>query len=282
MRSTWTNLPVEVRDAIQTHTGEVTGTDPAPAGNHADVAETLHTSTGRTFIKAARKLDDRDGPEVWSLRNEAAVNPHVTEFAPRLHWTVEAGGWLALGFEHVEGRPADFTPGSPDLDILAKTVQALQATPCPEAMSMRVERRWASVTEDVTPMVGNALLHTDLNTDNLIITPDGQARLVDWAFAARGAAWVELGLLIPWLLKAGHTAAEAAEWVAQFPSWTTAAAEHIDLFSEAFAARWAHPAARPDPEAWVTLHADLTRQWAEYRTGRVARPRGRRPTPPRP
>jgi hypothetical protein len=172
MRSTWTDLPNEVRDTIQRRTGEVTGLDPAPAGNHADVAATLPSATGRTFVKASRKL--------------------VGGTAPR------------------SGR-------------------------C--AMS-------------------------------LLVTSDGQVRVVDWAFAARGAAWVELGLLIPWLLKAGHTPAETAEWVARFPSWTAADSAHIDQFSEAFAARWAQHAASPALEDWVTLPADLTRRWAEYRTGR--------------
>ncbi|TDD39981.1 hypothetical protein E1287_02050 [Actinomadura sp. KC06] len=125
---------------------------------------------------------------------------------------------LVLGFEHIEGRHADYTPGSPDLEILVKTVQALQSTPCPDVVQMRVERRWTSVTEDVSPMAGTSLLHTDVNAENLLITPDGRAVLVDWAFAARGAAWAELGLLIPWLLKSGHTPAEAADWATQFPS----------------------------------------------------------------
>lgn len=124
MRSDWNDLPAELRAEIEAHTGPINAVTPAPAGNHADFAATLHTTGGRIFVKAARKLPDRDGAEVMSLRREAAVNPHVTEFAPRLHWTVEAGGRLALGFEHVEGRRADFFPGSADLEILAKTIHA--------------------------------------------------------------------------------------------------------------------------------------------------------------
>lgn len=267
MRSTWSDLPDEVQDAVQAHTGDVIGVDPASAGNHADIAETLHTSTGRVFIKAARKLPDKDGAEVWSLRNEAAISPYVREFAPRLLWQAEAGGWLALGFEYVDGRHADYTPGSPDLDILARTVHALQATACPEVVRMRVERRWASVVEDVSPMAGTALLHTDVNAENLRITPDGRAVLVDWAFAAHGAPWVELGLLVPWLLKCGHTPAEAADWVAQFPSWTAADPADVDLFSQAFAERWRAHAER-NPADWVGLHARLTRRWAEHRARR--------------
>ncbi|MEU8347759.1 phosphotransferase [Spirillospora sp. NPDC048832] len=267
MRSDWTDLPPEVLGAIKAHTGPIREVEPAPAGNHADIASSVHAAGGRLFVKAARKVfPDKDGAEVRSLRNEARINPHVTEFAPRLHWMVDAEGWVVLGFEHVAGRHADFAPGSPDLEVLAKTVTALQATPCPDVVRMRVERRWETVTEDVSPMAGTALLHTDVNAENLLITRDGRAVLVDWAFASRGASWVELGLLLPWLLKAGHTPAEAADWVAGFPSWSEADPADIDLFSAVFAERWRRHAQR-NPAEWVLLHADLTRRWAEFRAG---------------
>ncbi|XVQ10405.1 hypothetical protein ACQP1W_49185 [Spirillospora sp. CA-255316] len=265
MRTDWSDLPTQVRDGILAETGPISRVEPAPTGNHADIASTLHTLDGRVFVKAARKLADRDGPEVMSLRREAAVNPFVTEFAPRLHWTVEAGEWLALGFEHVTGRAADFTPGSADLEILAKTVHALQTTPCPDVVRMAVERRWTSVGGDVTPLAGDALLHTDLNEDNFLIA-DGRAYLVDWAFVARGAAFVELGLLIPWLLKAGHTPEQADAWVAQFGSWTDADPAHIDLFSKVFAAKW-RANSQTNSADWVRLQADLTARWSQYRLG---------------
>lgn len=267
MRIDWAGLPAEIRDVIIAKTGPISGIEPAPSGNHANVASTLHTRDGRVFVKAARKEPDRDGPEVLSLRREAAINPFVSEFAPQLHWTVETGKWFALGFDHITGRAADFTPGSSDLEILAKTVHALQSTPCPDVVRMVVERRWQSIADDVIPMAGDALLHTDLNEDNFLITDDSRAYLVDWAFVARGAAFVELGLLIPWLLKAGHTPEQADSWVSQFPSWTDADPAHVDLFSEVFAAKW-----RVNSEThtadWVRLHAELTGRWAEYRLGR--------------
>jgi hypothetical protein len=266
MRIDWTDLPAEVRELILTETGPADAIIPAPTGNHADIASTLHTRDGLVFVKAARKSADRDGPEVMSLRREAAINPFVSEFAPRLHWMVEAGEWLALGFEHVKGRPADFSPGSPDLEVLAKTVHALQATPCPEVVGMAVEKRWQSVADDVTPLAGGALLHTDLNEDNFLITDGGRAYLVDWAFVARGAAFVEVGLLIPWLLKAGNTPEQADAWVAQFPSWTDADAAHIALFSDVFAAKW-QANSETNIADWVHLHAHLAGQWAEYRLG---------------
>lgn len=268
MRTDWTELPADLLTCMEAEMGPVVAVEPAPTGNHADVASSVHTAGGKLFVKAARKVSpDQDGPEVRSLRREAAVNPHVSEFAPRLLWTVEAGGWLALGFEHVEGRRADFTPGSADLAFLAKTIHAIQATPCPDVVRMAVERRWQSVARDVTPMSGGALLHTDLNEDNFIITPDGRPYVVDWAFVARGAAWAELALLIPWLLLAGHSPGEADAWAHQFVSWAEAPPEHIDRFSAAFAEKW-RINSKTNTADWVTRHADLTRRWADHRLGR--------------
>jgi Ser/Thr protein kinase RdoA (MazF antagonist) len=266
MRIDWSDLPAEVRDAISAKTGPISTVVPAPSGNHADIASTLHTRDGQVFVKAARKSADRDGPEVLSLRREAAIVPFVPEFAPRLRWTVEAGEWLALGFDHITGRAADFSPGSCDLETLAKTIHALQSTPCPDVVRMVVERRWQSAADDVTPLAGGALLHTDLNEDNFLINDEGRSYLVDWAFAARGAAFVELGLLIPWLLKAGHTPEQADRWIAQFPSWADADPEQIDLISEAFAAKW-RANSETRTAGWVRLHADLTGRWAKYRLG---------------
>ncbi|MFC4050223.1 phosphotransferase [Actinomadura syzygii] len=264
MRSDWTDLPQELRIEIETQTGPISSIDPAPTGNHADIASTLHSPEGLTFVKAARKLADRDGPEVMSLRREAAVNPHVSGFAPRLRWQAEAREWVVLGFEHVSGRRADFTPGSPDLTVLAKTIQAIQTTPCPDVVRMMVERRWQSAAVDVSRLAGTALLHTDLNEENLIITPEGRAYVVDWAFVSRGQAWIELGLLIPWLLKAGHSPREAGEWVSQFDSWNDAEPSHVDLFSEIFAEKW-RGHSETNSAAWVAEHAALTKQWATYR-----------------
>ncbi|MFB4310618.1 hypothetical protein [Actinomadura sp. GTD37] len=269
MRSGWTDLPDELRAEIQATTGRVKSIEPARRGNHADFASTLHGPDGSTFVKAARKPADGDGPEAMSLRREAAVNPYVAEFAPRLRFQVETGEWVALGFERVDGRPADFAPGSPDLAVFAKTLHAIQATPCPDVVQRAVEQCWASAGEDVSAIAGSALVHTDLNEDNLIITSDGRAYVADWAFVARGQAWAELGLLIPWLLKAGHTPREADAWVSQFTSWAGAEPSHIALFSRVFAERWRR-SSETLSAPWVAEYAALTRRWADYKLG----PRG--------
>ncbi|MFC5183585.1 phosphotransferase [Actinomadura harenae] len=264
MRSDWADLPEDLRNQIEAETGRIGQIVPASTGNHADIASTVHTAAGRVFVKAARKLADRDGPEVMSLRREAAINPAVREFAPRLRWQTETGGWLALGFDHIEGRRADFTAGSPDLETLAKIVHALQDASCPQTPMLAAERRWQKYTDSPAVFAGAALLHTDLNEDNLIIAEDGNAYVVDWAFVTRGAPWLELMMLMPWLIGAGHHPRDADAWASQFPAWAGAPPEALNAFTAGYAAHWSN-AAQARPDEWVTRHAALIGTWAAYR-----------------
>ncbi|MDB4873236.1 MAG: hypothetical protein JWL97_4240 [Gemmatimonadales bacterium] len=266
MRTDWTELPEELRDVIEDRTGPIGDVVPAATGNHADIASTLHTPSGRTFVKAARKVSpEQDGPEVRSLRWEAAVSPYVPEYAPRLLWEVEAGGWLALGFEHVQARHADYSPGSPDLAVLGKVVEAFQSMPCPDVVTRPVERQWAHRADVAAPMSGTCMLHTDLNPANLLIPPDGRAYVIDWGFTRKGAAWVEPAVLMQWLIAGGHSPREAEEWAGRFPSWRSADPATLDLFAAANADRWETLAA-DNPPAWAVRLAEVTRQWATYRT----------------
>ncbi|MEV5749317.1 phosphotransferase [Actinoallomurus sp. NPDC052308] len=279
MRTAWTELPGQLQAAIKDRAGRIRALQPATRGNHADFASTLHTSDGRVFVKAARKVStDVDGPEVRALRWEAAINPYVAELAPRLLWRAEAGEWLALGFEHVAGRHADYSPGSPDLAALDRVIRTLQETVTPEVVKGRVERRWTLADVDVSGAAGDVLLHTDINADNLLITPDERVYLVDWAFVARGAAWVELGLMIPWLIKAGHSPSRAAAWAERFPAWNRADSAAIDAFSMALAQCWRVRCEHNQAE-WVAERAALTRQWAEHRLrGREVNGVGEKPS----
>jgi len=87
---------------------------------------------------------------------------------------------------------------------------------------------------------------------------------VDWTFAGRGAAFLELALLIPWLLKADHTPTKAEQWASQFPAWTTTAPATIDLFARAFADKWQANLAT-NREAWALEHATAAQRWASHR-----------------
>jgi hypothetical protein len=267
MRSDWSDLPEEVRNAVESRTGPIDSVRPADAGIHANIASTVCGPRGKTFVKAARKLPDQDGAEVRSLRREATITPCMSELAPRLLWQVEAGGWFVLGFEHVNGRHATYSPGSADLAVLAKAVDQLQSMPCPGVVEMRVERRWETLADDVTAIAGTALLHTDLNPANLLLTPEGRTYIVDWGFTSRGAPWIEIGQIIPWLIKAGHSPAEAEEWASQFPSWTNADPAVIDLYAQVSAERWRRHSAA-SPTSYEPDYVRIARRWADHRQRR--------------
>lgn len=265
MRTPWARLPEAVRIGITERTGPVRRVQPASGGGNAAFAATVTGKAGRVFVKAAPKTaPDQDGPQVRALRRETVINPCVPEFAPRLLWLVEAGGWIAVGFEHVQGRSADYGSGSRDLDILTETVRQLQGTKCPDAVVLQVERRWEGLVPDTAVMAGDALLHTDLNPHNLLITSEHRVYIVDWGFASRGAPWIEIGQVIPWLLHAGHTPADAEEWAARFPAWADAAPSSIDLYAKASADRWRKRAAA-NPTAASPANLAVARQWANHR-----------------
>lgn len=174
---------------------------------------------------------------------------------------MESGGWFVLGLEHVQARHADYTPGSPDLELLAKAIETFQGLTCPDSVRKCVERRWQHLAPDVSAMAGDTLIHADLNPANVLVARD-RVYVVDWAFTSRGAAFTEPGLLIPWLLRAGHNPSEVDAWISRFPTWADQDPAVLDLFSRLFHEKWRRV---PDPEPWAVELTDLTGQWFRYR-----------------
>jgi Ser/Thr protein kinase RdoA (MazF antagonist) len=221
----WHELPAEVRDAVAGRTGRVTAYEQVTGGVNSDLTATLDTAGGRFFCKATRTTSRT----AWMLRNELTVHPHLPDVAPALHWHVDTGSWLVLGFEHVEGRHPDFSPGSPDIAPVTEALRGLHAklTPCPAKVASFAEHwrqlsAWQRIEpDDVDPWTrqhldrfremerkaldlaeGDTLLHTDLHPLN-VLTSD-RPRIVDWAWARRGQPWVDRAFLHLRLMLAGH------------------------------------------------------------------------------
>lgn len=261
-RTHWVDLPDQVRDAIQAHTGPVLDAHTASAGLNSEVAAILHTAAGRVFAKGLRA----DHPRVWTQQREKIVASHVSPVAPRLLWHVETGGWNILGFEHIDGRHADYTPGSPDLAKVVDVIGQLAEIRCPADVPVkRAEQRWADHLDDPAELemfAGDALLHTDYNPCNVLISH--KARLIDWAWPTRGAAWIDPACLIVRLMAAGHTAADAEGWARRVPSWTAAPREAVDTFATALSRMW-DEIAHHDPSPWKQDMAAVAQQWLTYR-----------------
>lgn len=157
----------------------------------------------------------------------------MTPLAPRLLFHVIASGWDVLGFETVDGHHADYSPGSADLAKVADALQELASLPCPDIELRLAEQRLSSYVADpadAEAFAGDALLHTDWNNHNVLITHD-RAHLVDWGWATRGAAWLDPAHWIIWLIAAGHTPDDAEELAGRLPAWASASPRAVDAFA---------------------------------------------------
>ena len=69
------------------------------------------------------------------------------------------------------------------------------ATPDLDPWLRRDLNRLAPQETDVRELIrGDALLHTDIRSDNFLLTPDGGVVFLDWAWACNGAPWLDLVL----------------------------------------------------------------------------------------
>ncbi|MGX1851041.1 aminoglycoside phosphotransferase [Streptomyces sp. NPDC055299] len=260
-------LPAAARAAVDQHTGPLREVVEATEGFNSEIAARVTSATGTWHIKGLRT----DHPRAWTQRREAAIAPFLTGVAPALHWRVEAAGWDLLRFEALDGHHADYTPGSPDLPEVAALLRRLAATRCPDIALRHSEQRlerYAAHPHDLRLFAGDHLLHTDLNDTNVLVNgraPQGdRARLVDWAWATREAAWLDAAYWVIWLVASGHTPASAEHWAAEIPTWHTAPAEGITAFAAANRNVW-HEISTADPDPWTLRLAAAATTWHQHR-----------------
>ncbi|MFJ7276294.1 aminoglycoside phosphotransferase [Kitasatospora sp. NPDC098663] len=259
----WADLPESVRLAVAARLGaRVLTAETISAGFNSEIAVELTTTEGRAFIKGMQLSH----PRVWTQRREAAVNPYLQGLAPRVLWHAEVDGWSLLAFEYIEGRHADYRDAG-DLELMVDTLSRLGRTPCPPIELRRAEQRWAAYVDEprmLSRFRGDALLHTDLNTENVLVHGGG-VLLVDWAWATCGASWIDPALWVIWLIAAGgHRPAAAEAWAARVPSWSTADPTVVDVFAQAQARMWAEIAG-DDPDPWTDGLNRAAQLWARFR-----------------
>ena len=228
------------------------------------MAAILETESGPVFLKGL-PVDDRG---VVALQREARVGPFVGDVSPRLLWHAEVEGWDLLAFDAVEaGRHADYTPGSPDVPKVFELLDRLASIPCPPVAMYSAELRWGKALDDPADakrFAGSSLLHTDWHQWNVLVTGE-RAWLVDWAWATWGAAFIDPALVVPRLMAAGHTTAEAEGWAEKSTAWREADRQSVTLFAGAVA-RMVRTLAENDPLGeWRRPLVEATRRWADYR-----------------
>jgi aminoglycoside phosphotransferase (APT) family kinase protein len=308
VRLDWLELPARVRAAVEDWLeSTVVSATTQPGGFSPGVAARLRTTDGRrVFVKvvgpeplpSAPRIHRREASIVAALPAEAPV--------PRLLWSYDEGdgGWVALVFEDIEG----WNPAQPwrmdELDRVLDALVALSATltpsPVPPATvgtvsewgvarrggwrQLRDERPallddWSArhldalaelETEAATAVVGDTLLHLDVRSDNLLLTPD-RVLVVDWPHARVGAAWVDLIFFAPSVAMQGGPPPE--DLLERHPASRAAKAEAITAVVAAVAGFFTQEALQPAPPGLPTLRAFqaaqgvVARNWVAQRTG---------------
>ncbi|MQS05782.1 protein kinase [Streptomyces sp. IF17] len=248
---------------LSPYTGTVTEVKPTERGFGTDLTAVVESERGRFFIKAMR---NRPGGRREQMLREKLINPFVRQLAPALLWSIEDDEYIVLGFEHVQGRSADFLPGSPDLPATVGLVDRLGRLGVPEPARDWCEDRWdwwANEGESAL-FAGGSLLHTDINPSNILIGRN-RAWIVDWSWPTRGAAFIDPALLVAQLVAADHSPGDAEGWVAGCPAWKNADSRAIDAFVLAYVRMTRVRALRRSSETWLTAMADAIDRWAVHR-----------------
>jgi hypothetical protein len=245
---------------IEPYTGKVGKVRHAERGYNSDVTAIVECNAGPVFLKAVRE----PSPHASSLAREAEINPYVRSVSPALRWRLSEKDWIILAFEVATGNYADFTPGSPDLRAVVGAVNAIGAIDCPDLARDWRETRWDRFTDRASMFQGDALLYTDINPDNLLVTDCGVS-VVDWSWPTRGAGFIDPACLVVQLIAAGHTPDEAEQWAQHCTAWQSANPEAIDVFAGATVRMYQHFENR-DPAPWRTAMTRAVTTWAVHRS----------------
>ncbi|SEC10222.1 hypothetical protein SAMN04489727_2566 [Amycolatopsis tolypomycina] len=285
-RYAWTALPDAVRDAVQRHIGPVTAVRDVEQGQNCSTALVFQDDV---FVKGVRGVS----PQMRWLRNEVAASGLAPGFAPEVRFCADVDAddrWFVAGFEYVHGRPADLSPGSADLEVVAATVTGLGELPGGVAPSLG-ERwgvsdwwlRWAALAPatgwDVDLLTewsgaaadlvhGGSLLHTDLHEHQLVIDDAGSVRVLDWGRPASGARWVDTAFLVVRLIAAGHEPPAAEAWAETVAGWPARSDSAVTAFACYVAGLWSYRAATA-PFPGATRLGEAARSYARYRLGEV-------------
>ncbi|WP_327417581.1 aminoglycoside phosphotransferase [Streptomyces sp. NBC_01233] len=252
-------IPADVLHLIEARTGPVLGYETVSAGLNSAVAARVRTADTTVFVKGMPS----DHRHVWTQQREADINPSVQHLAPSLLWHVQEAGWDLLAFTNANGHHADYAPGSPDLPLVADAMARLSHVTAPAITMRSMPDRMKAYSETPELFAGPNLLHTDWFPSNVLIA-DNRTVLVDWAWASRGAAWIDPALWVVWLIKSGHTPQHAEEWAARVPTWTTAPPAAATAFAKATVAVWEEIAAG-EPAGWVLDMLQAARTWYDSR-----------------
>ncbi|GAA1145905.1 aminoglycoside phosphotransferase family protein [Ornithinicoccus hortensis] len=204
-RPGWSDLPPGVRGWVEQLHGEpVVRADSQRGGFSPGTADRVVTTSGRrAFVKAVSTGHNPDSPGLLSREADVLRVLPDSAGAPDLlgvgEGEISGQEWVVLVLEDVEGRH----PRTPweDAEVVAALdlLDRLAADPVPAGTGLpRLAEEFEPVLgpQGAALLEGDALVHLDVRSDNLLVTPHGGMRLIDWPWACVGAPWVDSLLLL--------------------------------------------------------------------------------------
>jgi hypothetical protein len=289
-RISWADVPPRVRVAVDRHLGSPITTAVSQHGGFSPGAavRVVCADGRRAFVKAVGLSLNPDSPGLH--RAELATMSVLPDDlpAPKLLASYDDGDWVALVLEDIDGR----RPGVPwseqdawlvadSLGTLARTTAPLQLRDYCDVVSMLT--CWDKVAEDpdgIDPALlarlpemlaaqplarevtaGDALVHWDARADNMLIR-DGRAVLLDWAWASRGAPWLDtLVLAMDFTVQGGP---DPDDFLRRNEVTRDVPPAHLRSVLETLLGMFAHRARQPAPPGLPTI-----RQWQAHCRDRV-------------
>lgn len=225
-RLSWQQVPDRIRQAVERSLGAAVVEARTQVGGFSPGAacRVRLANGGKAFVKALSNTIHATSAQTYrsEAANMARLPPGLP--APRLLDVHDDGDWIALVFEEVDGRPPQLPWRAEELERVAATIHdisaALTPTPWPDAPRVDLvdptcKGPWrqlaASPPADLDPWIrehldwlvareadlprmsyGDTMLHIDIRSDNLLITPDHRVIVLDWSYLCNGAPWLDL------------------------------------------------------------------------------------------
>jgi aminoglycoside phosphotransferase (APT) family kinase protein len=307
VRIEWAQIPAAVRAAIEEVCGAaVVQARTQPGGFSPGLAARVRCANGaRYFVKAvsAHANPDTPGLHRQEARVLAALEPLIASRQlpiPRLHGTVDRPPWIALVLQDIAGRQPKLPWQTAELQQVVAALDRLAdaLTPAPVPVPAVGERLGAEFTgwrtlaaspgrDHLDPWsrthldqladleatwakhaAGDTLLHADIRADNILLTSTG-AMVVDWPWACRGAAFIDLVLFAPSAAMQGGP--PPADLITSSRSGRAASPHAVTALVCALAGYLTETSLRPPPPGLPTIRAfqaaqaTITRHWLTER-----------------
>ncbi len=288
-RIEWSEIPPEVQTAV----GDLCGSPVVEATNQAGgfspgLAARCRLADGRrVFVKAVSPAQNPQACRIHRREAEIASVLPSSVPAPRLIGVHDDGRWVALVFDDIEGRQPHEPWTIDDLDIVIPALGRFARDMTPTAVTSLQDvtdrhrpvfsgwRRLAGGDGDTGRLslwaqehletlaraedgwedaaTGSTLLHADLRADNLLVDDAGHLWIVDWPWACRGAAFVDLVFLLPSIGLGGGPA--PATVVERHDLFATVDHDALTAVVAAVAGFFTRAAMDPAPDGLPTLRA---------------------------